>query len=196
MIRKKILKQNLIVGLEKLAQINRVLLWKTSKEKKISPIQIQFLEFIKTYPINYCTISQMASEFNLKKSTVSESILNLINKGILKKIHSETDRRKFYFQITSEGLKKTENIEEKQFIIKQLVDTLEEDELAIISKFLINLILRMQNENIISKTNLCLNCKNRIDSDLKEFSFYCKLTHRYFNHDDILIQCLEFQPSN
>jgi DNA-binding MarR family transcriptional regulator len=116
------LSENIITAIEKISQINRLILWDISKEENLSPIQIQFIDYINRMPLQMSTISNLAMEFDLKKSTVSDSISNLIKKGFLEKKQDKQDKRIFYLYLTKSSFEKISIIEERNKKIYEKLD--------------------------------------------------------------------------
>ena len=62
----------IVVGLERLAQTFRVLLWEEAKEHALSPIQIQFLVYLRYHPPEFCRVSLLAKESSRSSSLNSQ----------------------------------------------------------------------------------------------------------------------------
>ena len=104
-VQNKDLTSKVVVGLERISEAFRVLLWEHAKTKGISPIQIQLLLFIQYHPPRLCNVSHLAHEFNLTKATISDAVRVLVNKGLLEKEISTKDKRAFHLITTLEGRK-------------------------------------------------------------------------------------------
>ncbi len=64
----------IVVGLEKISEAFRSMIWEYAKMKNLSPIQIQILIFLKNHEAALCNVSHLAKEFNLTKPTISDAI--------------------------------------------------------------------------------------------------------------------------
>ena len=80
------LESKIVAGLERLSQVFRILLWEKAKENNLSPIQIQILNFVQHHSIEKNTVSYLAQEFNITKSTISDAVKVLEQKNLIKKI--------------------------------------------------------------------------------------------------------------
>jgi DNA-binding MarR family transcriptional regulator len=154
------LDENIVIAIEKISQINRVNLWKIAKEEGISPIQIQFIDYISKMSLELTTISNLSMEFDLKKSTVSDSISNLINKGFLEKVIDEYDKRKFYLKLTEKSILKLELINERNKIIFDKLKDFSSEDKTIVLNLLMRLIKSLFNEGVVQSAKMCLTCKN------------------------------------
>ncbi len=189
--------EKILFGIEKICQINRVLQWDITKLEQISPIQIQFIETIARMPHEWNTITHLAREFNLKKSTVSESIQNLEKKSILTRHVSPVDRRQIYFALTELGREKLDTIQSGMALIKETISHLQDDKKQIIAEFLTEILLLMYKHGVIQKLHICLACRNcNIMHDSSGTPFgYCTLTDKAFKLHQFKINCHHFNQN-
>ncbi len=68
------------------------------EEDSLSPTEAYCVEAI--YLMNRPTIHQFAEYVNISQPNATYRISNLINKGYVKKVSSEADRREFYLEVT------------------------------------------------------------------------------------------------
>ena len=61
----------IVVGLERISEVFRTLLWAEAKKSGVSPIQIQILIFIAYHKSSLCTVSYLAKELDVTKPTIS-----------------------------------------------------------------------------------------------------------------------------
>ena len=85
----------IVVGLERISEVFKVLLWEKAKKVGLSPIQIQLLLFIAFHKQELCNVSHLAKEFNITKPTVSDAIKILAQKEMILKDFSSTDSRSY-----------------------------------------------------------------------------------------------------
>ena len=71
----------IVVGLERLGEVFRTLLWQQSRDTGLSPIQIQVLLFLTFHGPEKRKIGYLAAEFNLTKPTISDAVKVLVQKG-------------------------------------------------------------------------------------------------------------------
>lgn len=190
--------ENILFGMEKINQINRILLWEIAKTENLGPIQIQFIEFIAHQPLKTSTISELAMEFNLKKPTVSDSIRNLEEKGFILKKRSHLDSRVYHLGLTSQGEEKICRIKQTFFILREVVNSFSAQDKQIISQFFIRLIMEMQKKGIIQGFRICLNCQNlQIGNQADHANVWmCQLTKRCFSMNEMQLNCHHFLARN
>ena len=104
------IESKIIVSLERLSQAFRVLLWNESKAFSLSPIQIQIMIFIYSHSPEKRKVSYLAEEFNMTKSTISDTIKTLEQKLLIKKEFDQEDSRSYVIHLSKKGKQLTEKI--------------------------------------------------------------------------------------
>jgi DNA-binding MarR family transcriptional regulator len=182
--------KNIVTALEKIYTINRMTYWELGKEDNLSLIQLQFIEFVDKNPLNFCTITNISKEFDLKKSTVSDSISSLIRKGFLEKSRDNKDSRIYYFSLTKKSKVKIKALEKR---IDKIINTLRqtpEHEKEIISKFLLAVISNFYFDGSIQSAKICLTCKNFVCNEThSDQPFYCGFIKGFMNTLDLKAYC-------
>ena len=97
------LHSKIIIGLERIGEVFKTLLWQKAKVYGISPIQIQILLFITRSNPNLANVSYLAKEFNVTKPTISDAVRILLKKGYVEKDYSPTDNRRYNLQVSISG---------------------------------------------------------------------------------------------
>lgn len=188
---KENINNSIISGLEKIMQVFRVLLWETAKRDNISPLQIQFMEFINRSVYQLCTVSNISKEFDLKKSTVSESVKNLEDKGFLCKTKNPEDGRVYYLSLTNKGRNIIDSLSGFFSAINMELDQIDIQERLIVSKFLMELIGLFHKKGLIQTAKVCINCanfqKDRNIGSLKPH--YCSYARINIGDEDIHYNC-------
>ncbi|MCU0821792.1 MAG: MarR family winged helix-turn-helix transcriptional regulator [Spirochaetes bacterium] len=174
--------------IEKLIQVQRLLLWDIAKQYNLSPIQTQFIIFLNTHSQNLCKVSLLAAEFDLTKATVSDAVTSLENKGIIKKIRVENDKRSYILQLTAMGKKISKKIENWQEIIIKNLNKIPNSEKESAYIFLMYLIKSLFDNGVITTARMCLTCGNIVQG-LDETQHICNITGRSFYNNDVNIDC-------
>lgn len=190
------LDENILFGLDRLTNIFRLFLWETGKKENLSPLQIQILHTIHKMPFKKNTVSNLTEYFELKKSTVSESITNLITKGWLYKVQDEKDKRKFYLKLTELGNTKIKSLNDRSQVILDIIQEIPIEDKNAIIRFIIHLAKRLHDGNWIQLTNICLTCKNFGKSDDAEKPYYCNFIKRKMSMEDFQIDCKSFKKKD
>ncbi len=186
------IEEKIVFGIEKLARANRVLLWEVAKQRKLSPIQIQFLTFINSHPEGFCTVNNLAKEFDLSEATVSEAIKSLQNKGFISKERKEEDRRVFILRLTEGGRKLSNKVSVWSDALVEQIGQFPADEKEEILLYLMELLKSLKKAGIISVAKMCLTCVN-FERDAHPNSMrphYCKLTDSPLANSELTIDCV------
>jgi len=185
---------NIAASLEKLAQVQRVLLWDVAKKENLSPIQIQFMIFLNRHSDDLRRVSVLAKEFDLTKATVSDAISNLVEKGLLVKNSKKEDKRSFNIDLTSKGKGLLKKLKNWQDILLARIYRLSNKDKETIYLFLIELIKHLFDEGVINVARMCTACSN-LQKESKGKAYRCDLTGRRFDNEEINFNCNYFKSS-
>ncbi|WP_099188264.1 MarR family winged helix-turn-helix transcriptional regulator [Tepidibacter mesophilus] len=105
-----------------------------------------YLEYI--YTLNNPTFSQLAHALNVSKPSVTAMIKRLTDKGYVKKLNSEQDKREFHIYLTDRG---KEILDAELEIYKSFADKisecLSEDEMKLFSSLVLKITSKIKKEN-------------------------------------------------
>lgn len=183
------LASKIIIGLERVAEIFRVMLWEKAKRLNLSPIQIQLLIFLRYHGEESSTISSLAREFNLSKPTVSDAVSALGNKGLIDRKGNPIDTRSYSIRLTIKGIKIVRETEKFADPLKQIVAGLSDAEIEKFWSVLSQIIYQSNQASLVSVQRMCFNCKFY---GSKARTSYCHLLARKLRPRDIRIDCPEF----
>jgi len=186
------IEEKIAYGMEKLAGVNRVLLWEVAKQEKLSPIQIQFLTFINSHPEGFCTVSNLAKEFDLREATVSEAIKSLQNKGFISKERKKEDRRIFILRLTESGKKLSNKVSVWSDALVEQIGQFPPDKKEKILLYLMELLKSLRKAGIISVAKMCMTCTN-FEKEIHPGSIkphHCKLTDSPLANAELTIDCV------
>ncbi len=190
--------ENTIVSvLEKLSQVQRTLMWEVGKKEKLSPVQIQFLQYINRHPEELCTVSQIARDFDLTKATVSDAISTLESKNLVSKRVGKEDKRSYNLALTAEGKKTAKRISRWSDVLQKQIETFPEDEKEYVLKFLMELVKALFDVGAINIPRLCILCSN-FQRDAKPGSdrpHYCSFAGKYVSERELTAGCSTFKEN-
>jgi len=182
--------QKIISGLERISKAFRVLLWEESKLYKISPIQIQLLIFCGTHKKEDLNVSFLATEYDLTKATISDSIKVLLKKELLSKTINAKDSRSFTVQLTKKGKEIVEKTSGFTTVLKESINSFSELEKGIFLERLMLLIYQLNQKDVISTQRMCLTCFHyKKDGN----NHYCNLMEEQLKNSELQIDCPEHQ---
>ncbi len=180
----------IVIGLERISEVFRALLWEHAKTIGLSPIQIQILIFVAYHKEDLCTVSHLAKEFNVTKPTISDAVKVLEKKDLIFKNKTATDSRSYYISLTPKGEKSVSETENFANPIKKELQNFNKDEQESLLKNITTLIYKLNRSGIISVQRTCYACKFY---EKGKNSDYCNLIQTNLTSTDIRLDCPEFE---
>ena len=180
-----------IIGLERIGEVFKTLLWQKAKVHGISPIQIQILLFISKSNPNLANVSYLAKEFNVTKPTISDAVRVLLKKGYVEKDYSLADNRRYNLQLSISGKELIEELLDYHLPISNEIQAINEEELKVCFDTISKLIYQLNQKGIIQVQRICYGCKY-YDGD-KQDSHFCKLLEKKLLSQEIRLDCLEYE---
>lgn len=188
------IESKIIVSLERLSQAFRVLLWNESKAFSLSPIQIQIMIFLYSHSPEKRKVSYLAEEFNMTKSTISDTIKTLEQKLLIKKEFDQEDSRSYVIHLSKKGKQLTEKISLFSQQIQIPVDRMNVDDKESLLFSLLSIIKHLNTSGVISVQRMCFNC-NFYSSDHSGKKHFCKLLKTKLADKELRIDCPEHLAS-
>lgn len=186
------IEEKIAFGIEKLARANRALLWEMAMQESLSPIQIQFITFIKDHPEGFCTVNNLAKEFDLSKATVSDAVKSLQNKGFLIKKRKKEDGRVFILHLTEAGKRLENRVSIWSDMLVEHIRQFTSDKKEKILIYIMELLKSLKKAGIISVAKMCFNCANFKDNAYpgSKKPYYCRLTNTPLAISELTIDCV------
>ncbi len=182
------LNSKVAAALGRISEVFKVLLWDHAKRLKLSPIQIQILNFIASHKEELCTISAIAKEFNVTKPTISDAIRVLENKEMIVKNSSPVDSRSYTMLLSPTGnqiVAETENFADP---LKKMLSNTEDEDLELVFETLNKLIFQLNRKGVLTVQRICYGCKFY---EKKGTNQYCNLLEKELLNRDIRLDCPE-----
>ncbi len=179
----------IVVGLERISEAFRVLLWEHGKTVGLSPIQIQLLIFLKYHAPKYRKISYLAREFNMTKPTISDAVKVLVKKDLVSKEVEGHDSRSHRLKLTALGKRIAKTVEHFAQPLQQKVSSLSKVEQEELLTSVLKLVSKLNDSEIITVQRTCHSCKFYDNSS----GHYCHLLNSKLSANDIRIDCPEFE---
>lgn len=187
------IERKISVGLERISQVLKTLIWSESATTGLSPIQIQFLVYL-----NYrgeAKVNDLADYFNLTPATVSEAVSTLEAKKLVLRERGVEDRRTVWLKLTARGKRLASKISSWANVLEDVVKVLSKDEKKVMLKALVNVIYEFQKRGLIKVSEICITCKyfrpNVHKSALKPH--HCDFVGKPFGDVDLRIDCPDYE---
>lgn len=190
------LDSKLVVALEKLSEVLRLLLWEQGKKWKLSPLQIQFLVFLRYHQPEQPQVTLLAERFNLTKATVSDAVTALENKGLVQRLPLPSDRRRAVLQLTPDGETVVGEIDGWAERLREHLKQFAQPEKESAFRLMLGLIAALEASGLIHMNRICLTCRyyQSEGKDGGERGAFCHLLQKPLQPADLRIDCPEHEP--
>ncbi len=186
----KDISSKIVVGLERISEVFKLLLWEKAKLVGLSPIQIQILIFIAFHKQDLCKVSHLAEEFNVTKPTVSDAIKVLDKKGLITKDFSSPDSRSYSILLSDLGKGIVSQTSDFSTPLKKQVDNFSEPQLESLFDTLSQLIYKLNRTGVLSVQRTCYGCKFH---EKKGTIDHCNLLQKDLLKQEIRLDCPEYE---
>ncbi len=180
----------IVVGLERISEVFRTLLWAEAKKSGVSPIQIQILIFIAYHKSSLCTVSYLAKEFDVTKPTISDAVKSLEQKKLILKDYSKPDSRSYLIALSEKGKELVTVTENYANPLKKQFDTFDAAQLETVYETIVKLIYNLNKAGIISVQRVCFACKFHAKQAGGD---YCEYLQKPLKTEAIRVDCPEFE---
>lgn len=180
----------IVSGLERISEVFKILLWEKAKLVKLSPIQIQILNFIAFHKPSLCRVSHLAKEFNVTKPTISDAVKVLVRKGMVSKDFSSFDNRSYSLQLTENGKELVTKTHDFATPLKEQIDKLQMQEMQSLFSSISELIYKLNRSGILSVQRTCYGCKFHEKIGDRD---YCNLLQKKLMTHEIQLDCAEYE---
>ncbi|PKA84394.1 DNA-binding MarR family transcriptional regulator [Ulvibacter sp. MAR_2010_11] len=180
----------IVIGLERISEAFRTLLWEHAKTIGVSPMQIQILLFIAFHKEEYCNVSYLSKEFDVTKPTISDAVKALVAKRLIEKVPSTKDSRSYSILLSEEGKAVVNATSHFANPIKNSLDNLENTNLEALYAMVSKLIYGLHKSGVISVQRTCFACTFHSENGEGDF---CNLLNKPLLTKDIRLDCPEFE---
>jgi len=181
----------IVVGLERISEVFKVLLWEHAKSIGLSPIQIQILIFLAYHKKEFCNVSHLAIEFNVSKPTISDAVKVLEKKELIIKDFSSADSRSYTIQLSENGQAVVSKTERFANPIKNHLANI--DDLENLYESLSKLIYGLHTSGLLTVQRMCFACKFH---EKTANGHFCNLLNKPLLSNDIRLDCPEFENAS
>lgn len=183
----------IIASLERIAQAFRVLLWTESKEHALSPIQVQVLIFLLHHGEGKRKVSYLASEFNMTKATISDTVKALEQKGLISKEYTERDTRSYTIHLSDKGKDIANQTSLFTRELRAPIGELDADDKENLLLSLIGIIRHLNKVGVITPQRMCFTCSHyRPGPDGQ--GHFCQLLNQSLAPAELRVDCPEHVP--
>ena len=181
----------IVFALERISQVFRVNLWRENRKHQLSPIQIQILIFLRYQGQKLCTVTGLATEFNMTKATISDAVSSLQQKGLVSKEQNPDDARSRVLRATPQGRQTAEELALFTDGLRTFIEQIEFEERELLFNNLLSVIGKLESAGTISNQRMCHSCQYFRKTDSATEPYYCALLERSLRHSELRLDCPE-----
>lgn len=148
----------IVAALERLAHVVHKALWNAAWRRKLSATQAQVLLYLASPPGRNVSITELARRFELKHSTLSDTIRVLVQKGLVTRRVDETDARAVRLRLTPRGRAVARSLALWSDTITQQIAALTPAAKSQFLATLLDIIGQLQRAGLISVARTCTTC--------------------------------------
>ena len=160
----------------------------------VQPVQVQVLIFLLHHGEEMRTISYLASEFDLTKATISDTVKALERKGLITKAYDKRDTRSYRIHLSETG----EEVANRTALftrglstpIEQMDTPAKENLLA----SLIGIIRYLNGAGVITLQRMCFTCSH-YRADPHSGTHFCQLMDQQLASTELRIDCPDHSPA-
>lgn len=153
------LDSKIAAALERISRALRLLLWSASQAYGLSPIQAQFLVYLRHHADARRRVSQLGREFGLTTATVSDAVSSLEAKGLVRREPWQGDRRVSTLRLTAAGEEAAADLSAWADVLRGAVAEFSASEQETVLYFLMGLIEALQRAGIVTVARMCTTCR-------------------------------------
>lgn len=182
----------LVDVLNKILDVKRALLWKLAEKHRLTPLQIQILQYIqKCASHSRVNAHQVARELYVTRATMSVALKALEKKRLIRKISASDDKRTQYLSLAGKSEDILREIQHFEGRLASYASKFSEKSIGSATALLVQLLAFMQDGGMVDHVTMCVTCGNcRLVS---KNTYRCELTGRKFSFDAIKIGCCTYQ---
>jgi DNA-binding MarR family transcriptional regulator len=191
------LNETIAVSLEIISRVFRTLLWDQAKREKLSPIQMQFLLFLSSHTRRFTSVSELSRVFQLTPPTVSDAVKSLEKKGLLQRMVSRQDKRKFPLLLTPAGSKLVKKLFNWQDTFLTNLNEFPDRTRETVSVFLLQLLESLNETHLLDGIRTCFSCSHfqNQSSGSEGDEGFCVLRKVSLNGKDLRLNCPNYRTS-
>ncbi len=187
---------HITAGLAKIAAALRSQAWEGGTERKLTPTQGQILTFLAGRSTKAVRLNDVAGELCLTAATVSDAVITLVEKKLVKKERSAEDQRALAITLTATGRREAQQTSGWTEVVRSGVKSLTPDEQAVFLRGLTKVIHSLQRQGVISVARMCAGCtyfQPYVHADAAK-PHHCGLVNKPMGEGQLRLDCPDFIP--
>lgn len=183
-------------GLGKIAVALRNQAWEGGTVRRLTPTQGQILVLLGERKGQSVRLNDVASALCLSAATVSDAVITLVEKQLVKKERLAEDQRALVLTLTAAGRREAQQTAGWTEVVEAGVETLTPDEQAVFLRGLTKVIHSLQGQGVISVARMCAGCtyfQPYVHADAAR-PHHCGLVNKPMGEGQLRLDCSDYVP--
>lgn len=192
----KTIVDHITAGLGKIAVALRSQAWEGGTERKLTPTQGQILAFLAERSTEAVRLNDVAGALCLTAATVSDAVMTLVEKQLVKKQRSDKDQRALVLTLTAAGRREVRETRGWTEVVEAGVNSLTPDEQAVFLRGLTKVMHSLQQQGVISVARMCTGCtyfRPYVHADSTR-PHHCEFVNKPLGEGQLRLDCPDFIP--
>ncbi len=189
---------HITAGLAKISAALRSQAWEGGTARRLTPTQGQILGLLAERATRAVRLNDVASELCLTAATVSDAVITLVEKKLVKKERSMQDQRALVLTLTAAGRREAQQISGWAEVVRSGVKSLTLDEQAVFLRGLTKVMHSLQEQGVISVTRMCAGCtyfQPYVHADAVR-PHHCGFVNKPLGEGQLRLDCPDFVPGS
>ncbi len=185
-----------VVAIERISRAYRYMIVSEAKRHGITLLQAQIILYLSEGPSDRRKIMDLSRELGVSQPVISDSVNNLVRKGLVAKETLESDKRAVRLRLAERGEEIARNLKkwqgEAEGALKAAVD---EERAGEILEALLKYIASLHRRGAIKVARTCMACRYlSIRRSGGGKSYYCRLLKLTLGREGLRLDCEDHRP--
>lgn len=189
---------HITAGLGRIAAALRSQAWEGGTARKLTPTQGQILGLLAERAAKAVRLNDVAVELCLTAATVTDAVMTLVEKKLVKKERSAEDQRALAITLTAAGRREAQQTAGWTEVVRAGVKGLTPDEQAVFLRGLTKVMHSLQEQGAISVTRMCAGCtyfQPYVHDDTAR-PHHCGFVNQPIGEGQLRLDCPDFVPGS
>ncbi|MCC6141827.1 MAG: winged helix-turn-helix transcriptional regulator [Nitrospira sp.] len=189
---------HITVGLGKIATALRSQAWEGGTARRLTPTQGHILVLLAERAAKAVRLNDVAGELCLTAATVSDAVITLVEKKLVKKERSAEDRRALVLTLTAAGRREASQITGWTEVVQAGVKGLTPAEQTVFLRGLTKVMHSLQEQGVISVARMCAGCayfQPYVHADAAR-PHHCGFVNKPLGEGQLRLDCPDFIPGS
>lgn len=162
----------------------------SGREEGLSSTQVQTLRFLSNAHPGSRKVGSVARRLQVAQPTATRTIDSLAEKGLIRRVRNEEDRRQVDLVLTEEGEEVVARLSQLDRSVGELIAPLSRGEKSVLHGALLGIAGRMQEKGYLSAALSCKNCKFFApgEGESEEKPHLCRLTGESLSEEEVSME--------